>query len=518
MSTTVNHSAFLSNRFEQRGTALDERWRRAVTTGRDYMKDISRRELVKGLFATTIVFGFNPASCSWVTEADASGAVSQAPPLDGTLTTDPESLAAVADDFGHIIHRTPIAVLRPGSVDDIVKIVRFAREHNIRVASRGNGHTAFGQSQADAGVVIDMRTLRRIHSIAPNHAVVDAGLLWRDLLLATTAIGLTPPVLTDYTRLTVGGTLSVGGVSGRSYLQGAQVDNVLELQVVTGEGELVTCSESANNSLFEAALAGLGLCAIIVRATIRLIPAKERAQTHRLFYPNAPAMLDDLRFLIGEERFDHIRGNSVVAPGGFAFFIEATSFYTSSGDLPINPLADLNFIPGSEQVEDRTYFEYTDIVVQIIDTLNAAGLGGFPHPWVDLFVPDSAIDDFASQTIATLDPAFFLPGSIILFYPFVRSRLTRPLLRAPNEEIFFLFDILRTVPPDLAIVNAVLAQNRSLYDQNSDLGGKFYTISAVRLEPHDWKKHFQPFWGLLVSKKSKYDPDNVLAPGPGVFI
>ena len=176
--------------------------------------------------------------------------------------------------------------------------------------------------------------------------------------------GSTPPVLTDYTRLTVAGTLSVGGMSGRSYMHGAQVDNVLELQVVTGEGELVTCSESENRSLFEAALAGLGLCAVIVRATIRLIPAGERAQTLRLFYPDAPSMLADLRFLISAERFHHIRGMSVPTPAGFVFFIEATSFYTSPAELPANPTAGLNFIPGSQQTEDMTYFEYTDLVVQ----------------------------------------------------------------------------------------------------------------------------------------------------------
>src|SRR5918992_1039110 len=119
-------------------------------------------------------------------------------------------------------------------------------------------------SQADAGVVIDMSTLNQIHSITPDRAVVDAGVVWRDLLLVTTPAGLTPPVLTDYTRLTVGGTLSVGGVSGRSYRHGAQVDNVLELQVVTGEGQLLTCSATENQRLFEAALAGLGLCAVIV--------------------------------------------------------------------------------------------------------------------------------------------------------------------------------------------------------------------------------------------------------------
>jgi len=483
------------------------------------MKEISRRELVKGIFASTIVFGFNPTNRSWVTEASASGAVAHLPPLDGTLATDPASLAAVADDYGHIIHRTPIAVLKPGSVNDIVKIVCFARKRHIRIAGRGNGHTVLGQSQADAGIVIDMRTLHRIHSIAPGHAVVDAGLLWRDLVLATTAVGLTPPTLTEYTGLTIGGTLSMGGIGGRSYLHGVQVDNVIELQVVTGEGELITCSETMNKSLFEAVLAGMGLCAIIVRATIRLIPAKERAQTIRLFYPDALTLLDDLRFLAREERFDHLRGNSVAAAsGGLDFYLEVTSFYTSPGELPTNPLAGLHFIRGSEQVEDRTYFEFTDLVVQLIAALDAAGFGGFPHPWLDMFVPDSKLNNFASQAIANLDPSTFLPGSIILFFPFFRSRITRPLFRLPNEELFFLFDILLTTPSDPASVNAALAQNRSLYEQNRDLGGKFYTISAVRLEPHDWKKHFQPFWGLLVSEKSKHDPDNVLGPGPGVFI
>jgi hypothetical protein len=226
-------------------------------------------------------------------------------------------------------------------------------------------------------------------------------------------------------------------------------------------------------------------------------------------------MLADLRLLVAAGRFDHVRGMSVTTPGGFAFFIEGTSFYTSEGELPADPYAGLGFVPGSQQTEDMTYFEYTDLVVKLIDHLNEAGLGGFPHPWLDLFVPDSKLDDFASQTIASLDPATFLPGSLILFYPFVKSRLRRPLLSVPDEETFFLFDILRTIPHEA--VDAVLAENRRLYEQNRDLGGKSYTISAVEMAPHDWQEHFRPHWGRLVSQKSKHDPGNVLGPGPGVF-
>ena len=160
------------------------------------------------------------------------------PSLNEELVSDPASLAAAANDFGNIIHRTPKAILRPRSVNDIVKTMHYAHDNNLRIAIRGNGHTAYGQSQADAGIVIDMSTLNKIHFITSDSAVVDAGVVWRDLLQATLAKDLTPPVLTDYTKLTVGGTLSVGGISGRSYQLGAQVDNVLELEVVTGEEKI----------------------------------------------------------------------------------------------------------------------------------------------------------------------------------------------------------------------------------------------------------------------------------------
>ena len=61
------------------------------------------------------------------------------------------------------------------------------------------------------------------------------------------------------------------------------------------------------------------------------------------------------------------------------------------------------------------------------------------------------------------------------------------------------------------------AGTRRLYEQSRDLGGKLHTISAVPMSQHDWKEQFRPFWGRLVSEKSRHDPDNVLGPGPGVF-
>src|SRR5919107_943699 len=127
-------------------------------------------------------------------------------------------------------------------VKDIVRLIDFARSQGIQVAARGQGHSTLGQAQVEAGVVIDMSALAAIYEINENDALVGAGLRWSDLLRQTIPLGLAPPTLTDYIDLSVGGTLSVGGVGGQTFREGPQVDNVLELTVVTGRGEVVTCS------------------------------------------------------------------------------------------------------------------------------------------------------------------------------------------------------------------------------------------------------------------------------------
>ena len=92
----------------------------------------------------------------------------------------------------------------------------------------------------------------------------------RLMVTAANAQRLTPPVIVD-TFLSVGGTISTGGFGVTSYNQGLQVDNVQELDVVTGDGQLVTCSEERNSDLFNAALGGLGQYGIIVKVVMRSV-------------------------------------------------------------------------------------------------------------------------------------------------------------------------------------------------------------------------------------------------------
>ncbi|KOP25858.1 hypothetical protein AMR41_14235 [Hapalosiphon sp. MRB220] len=93
-----------------------------------------------------------------------------------------------------------------------------------------------------------------------------------------------------------------------------------------------------------------------------------------------------------------------------------------------------------------------------------------------------------------------------------------PLFRVPTEEIVFLFSILRTAAsPEDAVVTRMVSDNRKLFEQNRDLGGYKYSVDAIPFSQDDWQQHFRPFWGKLVSAKRRYDPDNLLTPGQGIF-
>ena len=233
-------------------------------------------------------------------------------------------------------------------MQDIARVVRFANKHDLRIAVRGHGHSIYGQTLVKGGIVIQMSTLSKARNLPGARVLADAGCSWGDVLEETLKEGATPPVIPDYLGLSVGGTLSIGGISPTTYRYGAQVDNVEALQVVTGEGQIVTCSKHHRADLFDAVLAGQGQCAVIARAVIKLVAAPARVRAYSLLYPDVVTALADSDRLVDEKRFDGVmlftfaNGN-----GGDTVVLRGTKYYSP----PATPddatmLAGLNFVPG----------------------------------------------------------------------------------------------------------------------------------------------------------------------------
>lgn len=485
--------------------------------------EISRRTFLRGTMAGAVVIaGFDTSLRSWVSAAEIDRATALAedfPSFDGMLLLDDASRAAAADDFGHLVHRQPLAVLKPGSVSDVVKLVQFARRNNIEVAARGQAHSTQGQSQVEAGVVVDMSTLATVHEINPTNALVDGGTRWLDLVTQTIPQGLTPPTLVDFLELTVGGTLSLGGIGSQAFRFGPNVDNVLELQVVTGEGELVTCSATNNVALFDAARSGLGQFGLIVRARVRLITAPPNARLYHAFYSSLPAFLSDTETLIDDGRFDTVQGFAVPDGGGGWLFQLETAKYFSPGNEPNDAslLSGLAFNPGTQTAQDMTYFDYLNRLAPLIAFLRQIGVWDLPHPWVNLFVPAANAQTLIGETLATLTVDDVGQGPILI-YPFNRELFRAPFFRVPDSRHFFVFSLLRNaVPPTPERVAQLIAANRALFERATMLGGKRYPFDSVPMTKHDWQKHYQPLWGKFVSAKRHFDPDEILTPGQGIF-
>jgi cytokinin dehydrogenase len=233
----------------------------------------SEAMLVAGV--TAAAAGFNGEDAMAQTERD-----EQPSPLDGELRIDDVSCGAAADDFGHLVHRTPAGVLLPESARDVATTIQWAASRSRTVAPQGQSHSVFGRSQTQNGIVIDMSKLQTVHTVEPERVVVDAGATWSQVLAATLPQGLTPPVLTDYLELSVGGTIIVGGVGAMTSQFGVQADHVLEMEVITGTGEKVTCSSSRHANLFNAVRAGLGQVGVITSATLELVPAPQSVRRY----------------------------------------------------------------------------------------------------------------------------------------------------------------------------------------------------------------------------------------------
>jgi FAD/FMN-containing dehydrogenase len=479
-----------------------------------------RRTFLYGLAAGAAVLGFDPASRRWVTGAVPASAV-RVPPLKGRLLFDDASLSADADDFGHIVHARPWAVLQPGDVHDIVVMLRFCNEQRIQAAPRGQGHATNGQAQAGGGLVIETATLDAI-SVGAGSADVGAGARWSSVLAATLPQGLTPPVLTDYLELSVGGTLSAGGVGGASPRFGAQVDNVLELEVVTGAGQRVVCSPAVKPDLFHAVLAGLGQCAVLVRATLRLVPAPVNVRHYMLFYPSVDALTADQRLVQADGRFSFAEGGAVLNPGGpgWQYYMEAAAYYDSVPPDDAALIGDLHFEQGTQQISDLGYYDFLNRLAPAVAFLESTGEWYDPHPWWNMFLPGSATDAFVSGVMANLTEADIGASGVILLYPLARGALRAPLLRVPDEPVVFLFALLRTAAPDSGgalSAAAMLSDNRALFEQARGLGGYQYPIGSIPMDKGDWRQHFAGQWPFLAAARQRYDPGGILTPGQRIF-
>jgi cytokinin dehydrogenase len=445
--------------------------------------------------------------------------------LPGRVHTDGASLIDKSSDFGRMIRRTPGAIVRPASSDDVVRTVLFARKHRISIATRGEAHTQSGQALTEGGILLDLTSLSQLTAIDPagSSATCGAGLKWMDLAAATASRGLIPPVLTNNLGVTVGGTLSVAGLGVASFLYGTQGDNALELEVVTGAGDRVVCGPDRQREVFDAVRSGLGQFGIITRATVRLRPCRSMTRTYFLLYDDLQTLMEDSREIMDSQRFHYLESWCVPCPQGFRKVDGevqpfAEWFYPLHATLEFDPasppdnaaaLAGLRFYRKSH-VGDRSLLEFSNRLEPLFAVWRRMGYWGNAHPWMETILPWSTAGIYIRQVLANLPPTA-LGGGHVLLWPCKGTTSSVPNFMVPAGPHVMGFGILPGIPPEL------LAPLKERLNRASDAsmaaGGKRYLSGFIEFDRPRWKQHFGAAWPRILGLKKTYDPDGVLNPG-----
>ncbi len=397
--------------------------------------------------------------------------------------TDSADITAAADDFGHVVHEVPAWVARPTDAMQVAALVRQAAAEGLAFRPRGCGHSVYGQAQAGGEVVCYTGGLNQVYDISGGTLDAGAGTRWRAVVAAATRVGMTPPVLTDYLDLSVGGTLSAGGIGGASHHHGPQVDHVLDLEVVTLSGEIIRCSPSQRPDVFFGVLAGHGKAGIITRATIPLVPAPTRVRRYKIFCPTVATLLACQRIAARQRRFGYLEGQIAADQSGrWSYVLEAGAFYSAEPPTDAALLDGLSLTMGQAEIEDLDYVSFCDRMQDGVRLLAASGDWYRPHPWLSVFLPIDAAERYVADALDGLTPATVGPIPMLL-YPLRRGGVPAPGLVTPpgdDDGLFCTFSILRTVPYDRDAISAALDDNHRLASAAIEAGGTVYPISAVR--------------------------------------
>ncbi|HSU01755.1 MAG TPA: FAD-binding oxidoreductase [Nocardioides sp.] len=215
------------------------------------------------------------------------------------LTADADVAAYVVDWTGVHAGRA-LAVVRPGSTDEVAKVVRACRDAGASVVPQGGNTGLVGGGVPDTSgnqVVLSlgrMRTIREVDPVAGT-ITVDAGVVLADVQAAADRAGrLFPMSLGSEGSCTIGGNLATnaGGTAVLRY--GMTRELVLGLEVVLPDGRVWDGlrglrKDNTGYDLTQLFVGSEGTLGVITGAILRLFPATPRHATAWVAVPSVAA-------------------------------------------------------------------------------------------------------------------------------------------------------------------------------------------------------------------------------------
>lgn len=134
---------------------------------------------------------------------------------------------------------------------------------------------------------IDTSGLTHVIAVDVDARTADvAGMCtYEDLVAATLPFGLAPLVVPQLKTITLGGAVTGLGIESTSFRNGLPHESVLELDLLTGAGEVITASQAEHSDLYHAFPNSYGTLGYAVRLRIELEPVEPFVElTHLRFH------------------------------------------------------------------------------------------------------------------------------------------------------------------------------------------------------------------------------------------
>ncbi len=436
-----------------------------------------------------------------------------------SVRQDPATRAGFAEDFGHLLRAEPRAVVSPRTVDEVVATVELAARKRLPLCPRGRGYSQSGQSLSPDGLCLDLSRLDRIGPVDAARRRVDCepGVRWRELLAATLQHGLVPRVLPLNLDMSVAGLFSAGGLGANSHRHGPAINQVAELDVVTGAGQHARCTATADAELFSAVLGGLGRFGIITSAAVELRPVPARVRTFHLVYLDSQAWFADQERVVREGRAEFVEAMCWMGAKGFRRPTEAGArvqwlyglqIGIECGDTTPDHRAALAGLSPTEvvHVDDESAAEFAARYQPRFDGMARSGAWQQLHPWLECLVPAHRLAPLLPAILAALPPSLG-DGHRILWVDAARSP---PFFAAPPETDVVCFAVL---PPGVAsaereeVLPALAHVDRLL----REAGGKRYLSGWLGgMSEERWREHHGEMYPRWKALKRRFDPEGIL--------
>ncbi|MHA2788087.1 FAD-binding oxidoreductase [Corynebacterium sp. S7] len=161
-----------------------------------------------------------------------------------------------------------------------------------------------GRSGNVAG--LDVSELNGVIEVDPvaRTADVQGMCTYEDLVDATLPHKLAPFVVPQLKTITLGGAVTGMGVESTSFRNGLPHESVIEMDILTGTGEIVTCSRTENVDLFRSFPNSYGSLGYAVRLKIELEPVKDFIELNHVRFHDLQSFQDGLAKAVEEKQYE----------------------------------------------------------------------------------------------------------------------------------------------------------------------------------------------------------------------